>query len=735
MWDRGCLKEERQPAGAGREHERLAPRLAQAFSADMNVLYVTPDLGESDILRREFSALHPDLRLESTATPREAIERLAAGTSHYDAVLIELTQMNGEGLSLVRHIRKNNLPVGVVAIMSARDDAPSQEVLESGADHVVVKGKEFLPRLPTVLARAVERRTLEARLRAMLETAPVCLMRVAGDGTILAMNIAALDMVEAERAEQMVDESWYERVVPDAQAACRDFIERASHGERGSFECQIQRLSGAHRTVLMGAVRAPVDADGAPSALVAMRDLDKTRSLEAGLTQGREKLEALETALSELEAQNQQLVAGHEAKRAEWQPQQSSTDLTAQRAAWEQAEATRRQEFVAKHQAEREATEQALKAAEAQCQQLAADHEAERAEWQQQQSSTDLTAQRAAWEQAEATRRQEFVNKQQAEREALEYALKAAEAQGQQLAADHEAERTKWQKQLAMVKAQEEAVVEQLFTEHEKLESALQAAAAQQQSSTDLTAKRAAWEQAEATGRQEFVNKQGAEREATEHALKAAEARCQQLSGDHEAERTKWQEQLAAGKAQEAALKRQLLAISRKQQGTTRTMDLNAAIGRLGPVLSRLVGEDIEFGVEPASQLDPVEINPDHVEQLLLRLAVVVREAMPAGGVVRLGTSSVQIDDAHVHEYPDVPPGRYARLTLKASGWGMDPQMQDRVASAVAGGEDSEGYKELGLASVLRAFRQAGGHIVVKAEPGRELNFGLYPSFPNSLST
>ena len=692
----------------------------------MNVLYVTPDLGESDILRREFSALHPDLRLESTATPREAIERLEAGTSHYDAVLIELTQMNGEGLSLVRHIRKNNLPVGVVAIAVARDDAPSQEVLESGADHVVVKGKEFLPRLPTVLARAVERRTLEARLRAMLETAPVCLMKVAGDGTILAMNIAALDMVEAERAEQMVDESWYERVVSDDQAACRDFIERASHGERGSFECQIKRLSGTHRTVLMGAVRAPVDADGTPSALVAMRDLDKTRSLEAGLTQGREKLGALETALSELEAQNQQLVAGHEAERAEWQPQQSSTDLTAERAAWEQAEATRRQELVDKHEAEREALEHALKAAEAQCQQLAADHEAERAEWQPQQPSTDLTAERAAWEQAEATRRQEFVDKHQAKREALEYALKAAEAQCQQLSVDHEAERTKWQKQLAVGKAQEEAVVEQLFAEHDKLERALRAAGAPQQSSTDLTAERAAWEHAEATGRQEFVNKHRAERVATEHALKAAEARCQQLSADHESERDKWQEQRAAGKAHEAALKRQLLAISRTQQGTTRTIDLNAAIGQLSSVLSRLVGEDIEFGVEPASQLDLVEINPDHVEQLLLRLAVVVREAMPAGGVVRLGTSSLQIDDAHVHEYPGVPPGRYARLTLKASGWGMDPQMQDRVASAVASGEESEAAKELGLASALRAFRQAGGHIAVKAEPGRELTFEGY---------
>ena len=127
-----------------------------------------------------------------------------------------------------------------------------------------------------------------------------------------------------------------------------------------------------------------------------------------------------------------------------------------------------------------------------------------------------------------------------------------------------------------------------------------------------------------------------------------------------------------------------------------------------------------------------MEINPDHVEQLLLRLAVVVREAMPAGGVVRLAMSSLQIDDAHVYEYPGVPPGRYARLTLKASGWGMDPQMQDRVASAVASGEESEAAKELGLASALRAFRQTGGHIVVKAEPGRELTFeGYLPTTEN----
>ncbi len=281
----------------------------------------------------------------------------------------------------------------------------------------------------------------------MLETVPVCVMRVAGDGTILAMDIAALDMAEAERAEQMVDESWYERVVPDARAACRDFIERASRGEPGSFECQITKRYGTPRTVVLGAVRAPVDADGAPSALVVMRDLDKVRELEAGLAQYRQNLEALETALSE----------------------------------------------------------------------------------------------------AEATHRPKLVEEQQAERDNLERALQAAVAQ------------------------------------------------------------------------------------------------CQQLSADHEAERAESQRELAARKAQEAAPTQQLQAIGRK--------DLNAAIGKLDPVLSKLFGEDTEFAVAPASQLDPVTVNPDCVEQLLLRLAPVVREAMPGGGIVRLGTTSVQVDDAHVREY------------------------------------------------------------------------------------
>ena len=53
----------------------------------MHVLHVTTDTGETDIVRRELGAVDPDLRVECAGTPREAIERLEAETSPYDADL------------------------------------------------------------------------------------------------------------------------------------------------------------------------------------------------------------------------------------------------------------------------------------------------------------------------------------------------------------------------------------------------------------------------------------------------------------------------------------------------------------------------------------------------------------------------------------------------------------------------------------------------------------------------
>ena len=508
----------------------------------MNILHVTTDIGETDVLRREFNAVDPNLRVECAGTPSEAIARLEAGTSHYDAILLELTQMNGEGLSLVSHIRTNNLPVGVVAITSAREDGPSREVLNGGADHCVVKGGEFLHRLPTVLAQAVERRTLEARLRVMLETAPACLMRVAGDGTILAMNIAALEMVDAERPDQVVDQSWYERVVPGAQAACRHFIERAANGDRGSLECQLEGFSGTQRWVVMHAVCAPVDASGVPSALVAIRDLEKIRGLEAGLESGveqyRQKLAGLEETLREVEAQNQQLLGGHDAERVEWQQQLAAAK-------------TQEETVVEQLRAERAELERGTAAAAAQCQQLSADHAAERAEWQQQL---------AAGKAQEGT----VVEQLRAERAELERGTAAAAAQCEQLSADHEAERAEWQQQLAAAKTQEGTVDEQLRTARDDLERGMEAAAAEcQQLSADHAAERAEWQQQLAVGKAQegtAVEQLRAERDELERTAKAAAAQCQQLSTDHAAERVEWQQQLAAGKAQEGTAVEQLRA-------------------------------------------------------------------------------------------------------------------------------------------------------------------------------
>ena len=423
--------------------------------------------------------------------------------------------------------------------------------------------------------------------------------------------------------------------------------------------------------------------------------------------------ERWESALKVAAAQRQQLAADHEAERAEWR-RQLAAGQAQERAVGEQLTASR------------DRLERALTAVAAHRQQLGADHEAERAEWQQQLAA--VQAQHGA-----------VVEQLGAARDRLERALTAAAAHRQQLAADHEAERAEWQRRLAAVRAQQGAIVEQLGAERDQLVSALSAAGAQQQRSADPASERVVWEQAEAARRQALVDEQQTARDALERAGRAlqdydAGTDLEKLAATIVAQsavvldslpelhpRREAAASLSAAAVRAAALTRQLLANGREDRRARLTTDLNAAIGELDPVLCRLVGEEIGFSVKPASQLGPVRVDPDHVEQLLLRLAVVAREAMPAGGTVQLGTSSVEIDEAQMHEHPGVPPGQYARLTLKASGRGMDPQMQDRVSSAAAGGEDSEAAKELGLASALRALRHGGGHIAVEVEPGREL--------------
>ena len=96
--------------------------------------------------------------------------------------------------------------------------------------------------------------TSESRVGLVLETEPVCVTEMTGDGLLVAMNAAGLALVGAERLEQVLGGGFRRFVLSEDQQPFEELIQRVCAGGKDSLEYTLVRLDGSHRRVEMLAV-------------------------------------------------------------------------------------------------------------------------------------------------------------------------------------------------------------------------------------------------------------------------------------------------------------------------------------------------------------------------------------------------------------------------------------------------------------------------------------------------
>jgi PAS domain S-box-containing protein len=175
-------------------------------------------------------------------------------------------------------------------------------------------------------------------------------------------------------------------------------------------------------------------------------------------------------------------------------------------------------------------------------------------------------------------------------------------------------------------------------------------------------------------------------------------------------------------------LVRQLLAFSRKQVLQPKVIDLNDSLKDTVKMLRRILGDDVQLVANLHHEPTHILIDSVHLTQILMNLAVNARDAMEAGGILKIETAVAQVDPAFAGRPEDCRPGPYVRLAVQDTGCGMSEETQARIFDPFFTTKSNGAGTGLGLPTVRGIVVQNGGFITVRSEIGHGSTF--YVHFP-----
>jgi signal transduction histidine kinase/ActR/RegA family two-component response regulator len=176
-------------------------------------------------------------------------------------------------------------------------------------------------------------------------------------------------------------------------------------------------------------------------------------------------------------------------------------------------------------------------------------------------------------------------------------------------------------------------------------------------------------------------------------------------------------EEMKTAASRGADLVRQLLAFGRQQRLAGQVLDLNAVVASLGPLLARLIGQQVRITTALAPGKAYVKADRSQLEQVIVNLVTNARDAMPTGGQLTIETAIIDGD-------PAIKP--CVVLSVSDTGLGMDRETRQRVFEPFFTTKPFGKGTGLGLATVHGVVEQSGGRVVVDSEPGSGSCFKVF---------
>lgn len=171
-----------------------------------------------------------------------------------------------------------------------------------------------------------------------------------------------------------------------------------------------------------------------------------------------------------------------------------------------------------------------------------------------------------------------------------------------------------------------------------------------------------------------------------------------------------------------AALIKQLMMFARRHEIRPSEVTLNAPVGEIKILLDTLLGKNITVDYALAEDLAKVRIEPEHLKQAIMNLAVNAKDAMKDAGKIFIKTYNAGPGGLPA----SLPPGRYAAFELSDTGPGIPKEVLPRMFEPFFTTKPKGKGTGLGLSTVYGVVAQNGGYIFAANRPAGGAVFTVY---------
>ncbi|QJD67435.1 PAS domain-containing protein [Xanthomonas campestris pv. badrii] len=193
----------------------------------------------------------------------------------------------------------------------------------------------------------------------------------------------------------------------------------------------------------------------------------------------------------------------------------------------------------------------------------------------------------------------------------------------------------------------------------------------------------------------------------------------------------------AASALRAAALTQRLLAFSRRQSLEARHLHVNDLVLSLQDLLASTLGESVRLEADLCEALPQAYVDENQLESALLNLAINARDAMPDGGLLRIATRHLRVEDSALELGRGIAlaPGDYAVVSVTDTGTGMPADVLERVFEPFYTTKPIGQGTGLGMSMIYGFMQQSHGQVWVESQLGVGTTVSLYLPAGNSVQS